>query len=137
MAFLFLFFTVALSLCVVGLIVLALASILGSVRDDWKLKNPNENRVRETTNRFSTDLGGGKRRGDFIVASVVNNKPQMSADYFSMLQFIGSNLAFAATVLHRTKNAALRANLAGRLDGRPLFYHPLAAGSGGRAFVEF
>ena len=38
MAFLFLFFTVALSLCVVGLIVLALSSILGSVRDDWKLK---------------------------------------------------------------------------------------------------
>jgi hypothetical protein len=38
MAFLFLFFTVALSLCVVGLIVLALASILGSVRDDWKIK---------------------------------------------------------------------------------------------------
>jgi hypothetical protein len=38
MAFLFLFFTFALSLCVVGLIVLALASILASVRDDWKLK---------------------------------------------------------------------------------------------------
>jgi hypothetical protein len=40
MAFLFLFFTVALSLCVVGLIVIALAAILGSVRDDWKLKKP-------------------------------------------------------------------------------------------------
>jgi hypothetical protein len=40
MAFLFLFFTVVLSLCVVGLIVLALASILASVRDDWKLKKP-------------------------------------------------------------------------------------------------
>jgi uncharacterized membrane protein len=39
MAFLFLFFTVALSLCVVGLIVIALAAILG-VRDDWKLKKP-------------------------------------------------------------------------------------------------
>jgi hypothetical protein len=39
MAFLFLFFTVVLSLCVVGLIVLALASILGSVRDG-KLKKP-------------------------------------------------------------------------------------------------
>jgi hypothetical protein len=37
MAFLFLFFTLALSLCVVGLIVLA---ILGSVRDDWKIKKP-------------------------------------------------------------------------------------------------
>jgi len=40
MAFLFLFFTVALSLCVVGLIVIALAAILGRVRDDWKLKKP-------------------------------------------------------------------------------------------------
>jgi hypothetical protein len=40
MAFLFLFFTVALSLCVAGLIVLALAAILGRVRDDWKLKTP-------------------------------------------------------------------------------------------------
>jgi hypothetical protein len=40
MAFLFLLFTVVLSLCVVGLIVLALSSILGSVRDDWKLKKP-------------------------------------------------------------------------------------------------
>jgi hypothetical protein len=38
MAFLFLFFTVALSLCVVGLVVIALAAILGRVRDDWKLK---------------------------------------------------------------------------------------------------
>jgi hypothetical protein len=40
MALLFAFFTIALSLCVVGLIVLALASILASVRDDWKLKKP-------------------------------------------------------------------------------------------------
>ncbi len=38
MAFLFVFFTVALSLCVVGLVVIALAAILGRVRDDWKLK---------------------------------------------------------------------------------------------------
>jgi hypothetical protein len=38
MAFLFLFFTVALGLCVVGLVVIALAAILGSVRDDWKIK---------------------------------------------------------------------------------------------------
>ena len=38
MAFLFLFFTVALSLCVVGLIVIALAAILGSVRGDKKWK---------------------------------------------------------------------------------------------------
>jgi hypothetical protein len=40
MAFLFLVFTTVLTLCVVGLIVLALASILASVRDDWKLKKP-------------------------------------------------------------------------------------------------
>jgi hypothetical protein len=38
MAFLILFFTVALSLCVVGLVVIALAAILGRVRGDWKLK---------------------------------------------------------------------------------------------------
>jgi hypothetical protein len=38
MAFLFLFFTVALSLCVVGLIVIALAAILGRLSDDWKIK---------------------------------------------------------------------------------------------------
>jgi len=38
MAFLILFFTVALSLCVVGLVVIALAAILGRLRDDWKLK---------------------------------------------------------------------------------------------------
>ena len=38
MAFLFVFFTVALSLCVVGLVVIALAAILGRVRDDWELK---------------------------------------------------------------------------------------------------
>ena len=51
MAFLFLFFTVALSLCVVGLIIIALAAILGTVRDDWKLKKPkktNESCLRET-----------------------------------------------------------------------------------------
>jgi hypothetical protein len=52
MAFLFLFFTVVLSLCVVGLIVLALASILGSVRDDWKLKKP-ERKPREAENTQS------------------------------------------------------------------------------------
>ena len=40
MPFLFLLFTVALSLCVVGLVVIALAAILGSVRDTWKLKKP-------------------------------------------------------------------------------------------------
>jgi hypothetical protein len=40
MGLLFLFFSVALSLCVVGLIVIALAAILGRVRDDWKIKNP-------------------------------------------------------------------------------------------------
>jgi hypothetical protein len=40
MGFLFLWFGVALSLCVVGLVVIALAAILGRVRDDWKLKKP-------------------------------------------------------------------------------------------------
>jgi hypothetical protein len=48
MAFLFLFFTVALSLCVVGLIVIALASILGSLRDDWKIKKVERERRRES-----------------------------------------------------------------------------------------
>jgi len=38
MAFLVLFFIVALSLCVVGLIVIALAAIWESVRDDRKLQ---------------------------------------------------------------------------------------------------
>jgi hypothetical protein len=38
MAFRILFFTVALSLCVVGLVVIALAAILGRLRDDWKSK---------------------------------------------------------------------------------------------------
>jgi hypothetical protein len=48
MAFLFLFFTVALSLCVVGLIVIALASILGGLRDDWKIKKVERDRRRES-----------------------------------------------------------------------------------------
>jgi hypothetical protein len=43
MAFLFLLFTVALSLCVVGLIVLAL-------RDDWRLKKPKREPRPGTTN---------------------------------------------------------------------------------------
>jgi hypothetical protein len=43
MAFVFVFFTVALSLCVVGLVVLALAAILGSARDDRKSKNSGRN----------------------------------------------------------------------------------------------
>ena len=46
MAFLFLFFTTVLTLCVVGLIVLAFASILASVRDDWKLKRPKQAKPR-------------------------------------------------------------------------------------------
>jgi hypothetical protein len=54
MAFLFLFFTVALSLCVVGLIVMALAAILGSVRDDWKLKKPKREIRPETTDSITT-----------------------------------------------------------------------------------
>jgi hypothetical protein len=51
-----------------------------------------------TVPNSSTDQAGGKRRGDFIAVTVVNNKPQISADDFSILQFIGSNLVFAATV---------------------------------------
>ena len=49
MAFLFLFFTVALSLCVVGLVVIALAAILGRLRDDWKLKKIERERAQATT----------------------------------------------------------------------------------------
>jgi hypothetical protein len=49
MAFLFTLFTVALSVCVVGLIVLALSSILGSVRDDWKSKKLKREPLREST----------------------------------------------------------------------------------------
>jgi uncharacterized membrane protein len=48
MAFLFLFFTVVLSLCVVGLIVIALASILGNLRDDWKIKKVERERRRDS-----------------------------------------------------------------------------------------
>jgi hypothetical protein len=44
MGFLFLLFGVVLSLCVVGLVVIALAAILGRVRDDWKLKKPERER---------------------------------------------------------------------------------------------
>jgi hypothetical protein len=44
MAFLFLLFTVVLSLCVVGLLVVALAAILGSLRDTWRLKNTGQDR---------------------------------------------------------------------------------------------
>jgi hypothetical protein len=40
MSLLFLFFTIALSLCVVGIIVIALSAILGRLREDWKLKKP-------------------------------------------------------------------------------------------------
>jgi hypothetical protein len=52
MALLVVFFTVALSLFVLGLVVISLwwswlflAAILESVRSDGKLKNPNENRA--------------------------------------------------------------------------------------------
>jgi hypothetical protein len=48
MAFLFLFFTVVLSLCVVGLIVIALASILGNLRDDWKIKKVERERRQDS-----------------------------------------------------------------------------------------
>jgi hypothetical protein len=48
MAFLFLFFTVALSLCVVGLIVIALAAILGNLRDDWRIKKVERERRQDS-----------------------------------------------------------------------------------------
>jgi len=48
MAFLLLLFTVVLSLCVVGLLVIALAAILGRVRDAWSLKSVAPERPRET-----------------------------------------------------------------------------------------
>ncbi len=47
MGFLFLFFTVVLSLCVVGLLVVALAAILGSLRSTWKLSNGERKRLRQ------------------------------------------------------------------------------------------
>jgi hypothetical protein len=73
--------------------------------------------------------GGGKRRG-VIAASVVNNKPQMSADYFSMLQFVVSNLAFAATVLYRTKKCCTP-RWRPPIEAASFFLPPPAAGSGG------
>jgi hypothetical protein len=44
MALLLLLFTVVLSLCVVGLLVIALAAILGSLRDSWQLKRVEKDR---------------------------------------------------------------------------------------------
>jgi hypothetical protein len=46
MGLLLVFFTVALSLCVVGLIVIALAAILGRLRGDWTLKKVERERPR-------------------------------------------------------------------------------------------
>jgi hypothetical protein len=46
MALLLLLFTVVLSLCVVGLLVIALAAILGSLRDSWRLKKIGQDRSR-------------------------------------------------------------------------------------------
>jgi hypothetical protein len=48
MGLLLVVFTVALSLCVVGLVIIALAAILDSVRDTWKLKKLERGRRRET-----------------------------------------------------------------------------------------
>jgi uncharacterized membrane protein len=48
MAFLFVLFTVVLSLCVVGLLVIALATILGKMRDAWSLKKVEKDRRGET-----------------------------------------------------------------------------------------
>jgi hypothetical protein len=81
-------------------------------------RRPSQNRPVPNS---STDQGGGKRRGDFIAVSVVNNRPQISADDFSILQFIGCNLVFAAT----NRNAATRAKLAEAAPmERPPFYQP-------------
>jgi hypothetical protein len=46
MALLLLLFTVVLSLCVVGLLVIALAAILGSLRDNWRIKRVGQDRSR-------------------------------------------------------------------------------------------
>jgi hypothetical protein len=48
MAFLLLLFSVVLSLCVVGLLVIALAAILGRLRDTWTLKSAEPEKRRET-----------------------------------------------------------------------------------------
>jgi hypothetical protein len=48
MPILFALFTIVLSLCVVGLLVVALAAILGKVRDMWVLKKPEPGRHPET-----------------------------------------------------------------------------------------
>jgi hypothetical protein len=46
--FLYLFFAVVLSLCVVGLLVVALAAILGRLRDVWSVKNVDQKPPRES-----------------------------------------------------------------------------------------
>jgi hypothetical protein len=46
-AFLYLLFAVVLSLCVVGLLVVALSAILGRLRDVWTLKRGGEEPPRE------------------------------------------------------------------------------------------
>jgi hypothetical protein len=49
---------------------------------------------------------------DFIATSVVNNKPQMGADDFSILQSVACNVAFAARFLIEQKCCPLHANSA-------------------------
>src|SRR5262249_47007074 len=63
------FFTVALSLCVVGLVVISLwwswlffAAILGSLRDTWKLKKPER-----------------EPRSEGLLSSVTTSRPQSSS----------------------------------------------------------
>jgi hypothetical protein len=46
-AFLYLLFAVVLSLCVVGVLVVALAAILGRLRDVWTVKKVDQDRPRE------------------------------------------------------------------------------------------
>jgi hypothetical protein len=48
MGFLYLLFVVVLSLCVVGVLVVALAAILGRLRDVWILKSSDRERGGDT-----------------------------------------------------------------------------------------
>jgi hypothetical protein len=62
-----------------------------------------------------------------VTASAVNNKPQISADGFSIVQSIGSNVAFAAQFLIEQKCCPLTLTLRGRLDGGLFFIISISA----------
>jgi hypothetical protein len=57
---------------------------------------------------FLDNPGRREAAGRFHWVSVVNNKPQIGADDFSILQFIGSNLVFAASHPASIKSAATK-----------------------------